>query len=162
MLPSAHIVHQLRGRLRLRIREKCQDQEYFEEVRQGLEPLSVVEDAKVNCTTGSILLLHPEASYPELEAQLRELRLFDIKAEPEPERPALLPVASGLSSINQALSSGSAGSFDLRTLAFVGVMGLVLRQVIRGELIGPALPMLVMALNLVKGISKSEPAGTES
>lgn len=155
MLPSAHIVHQLHGRLRLRVREKCQDQEFFEEVRECLEGLSAVTEVKINCNTGSVLLLHPEASYPEVEAELRELRLFDLSDAPEPQTPALSPVLSGLSSINRALSSGSAGGVDLRTVAFVGVMALVLRQILRGQIIGPALPMVVMALNLLKGVGDS-------
>lgn len=152
MLPAAHIVHQLRGRLRLRVREKCQDQEFFDEVRECLSGLSTITEVKINSTTGSVLLLHPEATCLEVEAQLRELQLFDLTDAPEPQAPALSPVLSGLSGINQALSSGSAGSTDLRTVAFVGVMALVLRQILRGQIIGPALPMVVMALNLLKSV----------
>jgi hypothetical protein len=156
-LPLAHIVHRLQGRVRLRVREKCQDLEYFEEVRERLGELSEIADIKINGTTGSILLQHPETPYSELEALLDDLQLFELTTAPEPAPSALSPVLSGLSGVNQALSHGSAGSVDLRALAFLAVMGLVIRQVLRGQLIGPALPMIVMALNLLKGVGDSTP-----
>jgi hypothetical protein len=68
------------------------------------------------------------------------------------------PLRSGLSGIEQALKSGTAGNVDLRTLAFLGLMGLTLHQVLRGQVLGPALPMLWNAFSLVGQINRSTPA----
>ena len=60
----------------------------------------------------------------------------------------------------QALKSGTAGNVDLRTLAFLGLMGLTLHQVLRGQVLGPALPMLWNAFSLIGQINRSPPAGS--
>ena len=39
MIPRAQIVHQVHGRLRLRIQERRKDADYFEAVREHLEDL---------------------------------------------------------------------------------------------------------------------------
>jgi hypothetical protein len=68
------------------------------------------------------------------------------------------PLRSSLSGIEQALKSGTAGGVDLRTLAFLGMMGLTLHQILRGQVLGPALPMLWNAFSLIGQINRSAPA----
>lgn len=162
MLPCAHVVHQLRGRVRIRILEKRGDPEFFQEARRRLDTLPGVADVWVNANTGSILLLHPEQSYEELEPHIRRLELFEIVGGSEPERPALATLESGIARINGAISSGTHGSADLRTLIFVGLMALTIRQVIRGQIMAPALPLLGLALNLLHRGDGSEGGSSDS
>ncbi len=154
MLPRAYIIHQLRGRLRLRITEKRQDPDYIQEVCGKLESLPGVAEVSFNETTGSLLLLHPELGFAELEPQLLELALFELVNGPEPKSPLLNPVWQGFSWFDQAISSGSAGNIDLRSLAFLGLLGLSAQQIYRGNIVGPAIPMLLGALNMAQQINQ--------
>lgn len=150
MQDRAHVIHQTRDRVRLRVRERRKDPDYFEGVRQRLETLSGVTGIRVNSVTGCILLQHPDRSWPELAAELRELGLFEITENPEPVRPAIEPLLSGISMVDRTLAEESAGMLDLKTLAYVGLMVLTIHQIMRGHVLGPALPMLWNAMNLAE------------
>lgn len=148
MPERAYIVHQTRGRLRLRIKSKRQDQAYFDELCSRLEALDGIETVRANSNTGSIILRHPESDFSEVENELRRLALFDLAEGPEPETPALRPLVSGIFGLDQILKEESAGVLNLRTLTVVAVALLAIRQIRRGALLGPALPMLWSALEL--------------
>lgn len=152
MLPRAYIVHQVRGRLRLRIREKRQEPEYFQEICPQLELLAGITEVSFNDITGSLLLRHPGLPFAELSPRLSKLALFEIVEGPEPKNTALNPVFSGFSWIDQVVSEGSTGKVDLRSLAFLGLIGLSAQQIYRGNIIGPAIPMLLSALDLAQQI----------
>jgi hypothetical protein len=153
MLPCAYVVHQIPGRLRLRIREKCKDRQYFEELRRRLDSLSGVDEIRINSITGTILLLHPEQPYAQVADQLRQLRLFEITEGAEPGSSALASLSSALATVDKALAGSSGGSVDLRALAYIGLMVFTVRQIMRGQVLGPALPMLWQALSLVGRIN---------
>ena len=148
MTELAYIVHQTPGRVRLRIRERRQDQAYFDELRAQLQSLDCIEDVRVNCNTGSIILRHPDSSYAEVETALLQLKQFDIAEGPEPETPALKPLISGITRIDQIIKEESSGIANLRTLVIVAAVVLAIRQFRRGNLLGPALPLLWNALEL--------------
>jgi hypothetical protein len=158
MTPKAYILHQVPGRIRLRVKEKRQDWSYFEEARRRLESLSGIAEVRVNATTGTILLLHPQRPFGTLEPQLRGLELFDLREGSEPETPALAPVLKGISTVGQAIDGETSGSIDLRTLLFVALVLLAVRQMMRGDLLGPALPLLWNALEM---ILRPAPADTQ-
>ena len=149
MTERAYIVHQLPGRVRLRIKEKRQDEAYFDEIRRQLQPVDGIEHVRVNCNTGTIIVRHPEKPYAELETEFRRLQLFEIAEGSEPETPALKPLISGISKIDRLINEESAGIANLRTLVVVAAVLLAIRQFRRGELLGPALPLLWNALELV-------------
>jgi hypothetical protein len=149
MLPCAYVVHQIPGRVRLRIREKCKDSQYFEELRRRLGSLSGVDEIRINSITGTILLLHSEQPYAQVADQLRQLRLFEITEGAESGTSALARLSSALATVDKAIAGSSGGSVDLRTLAYIGLMAFTVRQIIRGQVLGPALPMLWQALSLV-------------
>jgi hypothetical protein len=152
MLPKAYIVHQLRSRVRFRIREKRQDTEYFEAVTQRIESLQGVEEIKANPNTGSLLLLHPDQPFDELVGELAELELFEIIDAPGPKQSALMPVFGGISEIDRGMAEETAGNFDLRTLAIIGLVGVSVYQIYRGHVMAPAIPMLLSALDLAQQI----------
>jgi hypothetical protein len=161
MLPQAQIVHQLRGRLRLKIREKRQDPEYFTNLCSRIEALGEVMEVSANPTTGSVLLLHPELPYERLEPQLAALELFEIVAAPPPRQSALIPVFDGVARLDKGLSTGTSGNFDLRTLAVIGLLGVAVHQLYRGNIVGPAIPMLMSALDLARQIPVAKADDTD-
>ena len=161
MMPNAHIVHQARGRIRLQVREKCKDPDYFEAISKQLEGLPGIDEVRTNPTTGSIILLHSLENNTELLERLPQLALFEITACHKQDASAFTPLRSGLNGIEQLLRNGTAGSVDLKTVAFIGVMGLTLHQIMRGQVLGPALPMLWNAFSLINRINSS-PADSPS
>ena len=146
--PSAYVVHRTRERLRLRIREKRNDAEYFEQVHRELARTCDDVDVRINPTTGSVLLIHPEIDSAQLHARLSELESFHVFEGPEPGTPALTPLAAGISRIDHAISESSGGAADLRTLLFIGIMALAMRQLMRGQIMVPALALVWNAFDL--------------
>ena len=153
MRPAAYVVHEIRGRVRLRIREKCKDPMYFEEVRRQLTALPGIDEVRINCNTGTVLLLHTEESLDRLGDRLLPLGLFDMHSDPEPAKPALAQLSSGIAMVDTAIQDSSGGRVDLRALAYIAMMGFTLHQIVRGNLLGPAIPMLAQTLTLLDRIN---------
>ena len=157
MSPQAQIVHQLRGRLRLKILDKRRDPDYFAALQTRLEKLPGVSEVRVNLFTGSVVLLHPEQPSSELRTQLEQLGLFEIIDTPQAGESALKPLLAGTGRLDQALWEGSTGSIDLRTLAVTGLLGLAAYQIYRGNFLGPAVPLLLSAYDLAQQITSTTP-----
>lgn len=81
--------------------------------------------------------------------------MFEIAEGSEPETPALTPLFSGIRKLDQAIVSSTSGSVDLRTLLFVGALIIAIRQMRRGELFSPALPLLWSAMEMVSRFGKT-------
>lgn len=109
---------------------------------------------RINSGTGSILLLHPSIPDAELETWLGENGVFELADEPPaPTGRALAPLISVVSKLNRAISERTSGRVDLRTILFVVAVVLAIRQLARGEVLGPAVPLLWIALQLAGGIA---------
>ena len=153
MAPSAYVVHRIRGRIRLRIRDRRNDDQYFEAVRRQLELVPGIEVARINPVTGTILLLHPGQSDTQVLNTLRQLDLFDFSDGPEPATPALAPLTQGIAMVDQALVDNSGGRVDLRALAYIVLMAVTVLQIRRGQLLGPALPLIGQAMTLLNRVN---------
>lgn len=156
MMPQAHIIHQTRNRVRLRIREKRQDPEYFEAVRARLASVQGIDKVRVNSATGSIVLLHPDTTFDEIASGLWQPDLFEFAAGPERATSALAQLQGGITKINQAINQSTAGVADLKTVAVIALVLLAIRQIMRGSLFGPALPLLWSALDLALRFNKEQ------
>jgi hypothetical protein len=156
MPPQAYIVHQTRSRVRLRLAGMRNDPDFFEEISDRLAAIPGIAGFQTRSTTGCIILQHPERPWDELEPELRALGLFEITAPPETRGTALESLQSGLSRLDQAVAAGSEGRLDLRTLAYLGLMTLTITQAIRGQLLGPSIPLLFNAMSLIERLSSSD------
>lgn len=150
MLPKAYIVHQLRHRLRLRIPKMRSESEFFEQVGQQIAGLEDVAAVEVNDVTGSIMISHPDRTYEHLHPRLQAIDLFELVATPQPVTPAREILISGISRIDRLIYQGSSGGIDLGTLAFTALLGSSLHQFIRGNYTGPAIPLLLSGINLLR------------
>ena len=153
MAPRAYVIHQLRCRVRLRIKDKRNDYQYFEAVRRELDLLPGVDEVRINPATGTVLLVHPEQSYTQLLSKLQQQNLFEFIDGPEPPTPVLAPVTSGLAMIDKALADSSDGRLDLRAVGYIGLMAVTVYQIRRGQLLGPALPVIWQAFSLLGRIN---------
>jgi len=153
MLPKAYIVHQLHHRVRFRLPEMRHEAEFFEQVKNQISKLNQVAAVEVSEVTGSIMISHPETNFENLEPQLAKLDLFEINLTPPPVTPAKDILSSSVSQLDQMISEGSSGGVDLNTLAFTAVLGIALFQMTRGNFIGPAIPMLLSGMDLLRKVS---------
>ncbi len=149
MTELAYIVHQIPGRVRLRIKHKRRDRSYFDRLSRQLQPLDCIEDVRVNCNTGSIILCHRGQPYSAVETELRKLELFEIVGGPEPATPAPKPLLSSLSRTDRLIEEQNPGLLNLRTLVLIAIVLLAVQQVRRGAFLGLALPLLWNGLELV-------------
>jgi hypothetical protein len=151
MLPDAYIVHQLPGRVRLRISGKRHDDAYFESAIEKLSTMSGLERFHSNRVSGCLVLhFDPELDWQDIATSLEAAELCRVVDAP-PTRspgPAMAPLLSGLGQVNQVISQGSGGRLDLRTTAYIGLLVLSIRQIMQGHVLGPALPMLLHAWSL--------------
>jgi hypothetical protein len=97
--------------------------------------------------------LHPGQSCEELAEAVQQLDSFALVEGPEPVTSPLGSLSSRISMIDEVISGGSGGTVDLRTLAYVGLLGLTIRQVMRGQVLGPALPMMWQAISLINRLN---------
>ncbi len=159
MTPTAYVVHRVGGRVRLRIREKREDFDYFDAVRERLGALSDLAEVQVNEGTGSIILTHPQVSYGELRAALTRVDLFEVAEGPEPGQHALAPLLSGIGRVDQAISRATSGNTDLRALLFLCVLATAVYQALRGNILSPAWTLVWNGLDLVTRIDDIESNG---
>lgn len=155
MRPAAHILHQTSGRTRFKVPEKRGDEDYFAQSREQLSELSGIEAVKTNPLTASILLLHPDTAYGRIETQLNQTELFELNEEVVAES-TRSPWTSIMEEIEGSVREWS---WDRHTALFVFFTVLGVRQLLRGEILAPAIPMFIYALEfaLKKGQANQPP-----
>lgn len=148
MLPHAHIIHQIKGRIRLRIPDMRGDSAYFEQVGNKISALECLSQYNTNTITGCIVMHHPENDWSDVSEQLDALDLFEITEALIEDTPAMMPLLHGVSRLDKAVAQGSAGRLDLRTITYIALLVLAIRQIMQGQVLGPAMPLLLHAWTL--------------
>jgi hypothetical protein len=171
-LPDAYIVHQVAGRMRLRVPARRRDGSYFANVMRLLAVVPDVRSVRVSPSTGSVLVHH--AGPPEAVAErAREAGLFRLTAASPAlprRRPQIGPklqiaplsiVAAGLAGLGlvqliRLRVAGSAtehlwaayqASHTLGTPGLVATLATVgAMQLLRGRVLSPAVSLLSYAL----------------
>jgi len=64
------------------------------------------------------------------------------------------PVLSNIHRFNKEIYQGSIGRFDLRTIAYLVLTVLTIRQILQSRIHGPALPMLMHAWSFAEKIDR--------
>jgi hypothetical protein len=127
------VAHQTAGRTRLRVIEMPDDPALLVEASEHIAALQGVETAQPRLETGSVVIGHP---YLASSALLQVLVAGGIQLQREPERiarPALAPFRERLDRADGLVREMSQGSADLHTLAFLGLGGLAVMQMLRGQ-----------------------------
>ncbi len=136
--------------MRLRVPEKRGDPTWLAELRSRLLAHPAIESVTTNPVLGSILLVFTEASAVAIEEYLGTEMGLDLTNDPPPLAQALSGVTQAVDVLDQMVGEMTAGGADLRTLAFLVFLGLALRQALRGEVLGPALPLVWYAFDLLR------------
>jgi hypothetical protein len=155
---SAFIVHELPGRLRLKIPEKRGDTAYFTRLAEQLPrcPGIVRVDGKAH--TGSLLVLHaPATRAADIDAYAERHGLFSLTDRPAAPRRTLRQHASGgVDVLDRGLSAASGGVIDLASAVLLVLLVLAARQAARGQVLAPAFTLLWYALELIARRKPSE------
>jgi hypothetical protein len=154
MVPTAHIVHRLRGRLRLKIPEKRWDKEWLAETASQLRKLRGVDKVDLSSVSGSLLIHHqPDAA---VEQRLKGSKRFRVIDVPISDPPLLDRVADGVHRSNRALERRTGGRTNLRTLLILVLVILAFVQTLRGRVMVPAISLLLFAAQLAL-MAKNKP-----
>ncbi|MBP1151456.1 MULTISPECIES: HMA2 domain-containing protein [unclassified Methylocaldum] len=148
---SAFVVHELAGRLRLRIPEKRNDSAFFAALAERLAECPGVTSVKLNAFTGSVLLLHAaETSAIDVARYAEQAALFSVKPlSATPVRTLGQHATKGLNAFDRSLTTASGGLVDLQSAFFLLLVGLAVYQARRGQILVPAVSMLWEAISLV-------------
>ena len=148
MLPAGYIAHRIGDRVRVRIPERKGDSAYFTRVERDLSACERVMYVEANPLTASILLRY-HGTNDDLRRDAISRGLFAITEMPPPVNPTLTAVAERIDQLDRFLQRSSNGSIDLLEVAFVGLIGASIVQVLRGQALGPASTLLAHALTIL-------------
>ena len=154
MTVRAYVVHRIRDRTRLRIPDRKNDEEFFTPLRSKLAPLGDDVAVEINSATGSILLQHASLPTDHLDAELERIGLLLVHRPPPPMH-ALDALTSGVAKLDRAITTATAGSADLHTILFLAAVALAIRQLRRGHVLGPAMPLVWIALEIAGRIARA-------
>ena len=153
---SAFAIHQLPGRLRLKIPEKRGDSAYFASLPRRLAQCPGITGVETNARTGSLLVFHSVGmSLSDIAAYAEDASLFSIRSLPPAPRQSIADHAgNGLAALDKGLAELTGGVVDVRSVVFLFLTVLVVRQSLRGQIAGPVTSLLVSTLDFA-GLSKS-------
>lgn len=149
MNPVAQVAHQIQGRARIRVPSKRGDTEYFAFAHESLRACPSIEDIRVNPFSGSIVINHVDSSLDALIRFAQEKQLFTLEETEDRPEVLLENASSGLEYFDTGIKNLSGGVLDLRSVLFILLMGLAIRQIVIGNTMGPASTLLWQALGLV-------------
>ncbi|HVO95091.1 MAG TPA: hypothetical protein VMT22_19710 [Terriglobales bacterium] len=154
-LPEAFVSHVSQGRVRVKIPAKKNDRGYFSELKNHLVPLPGVVKVETNSVTGSVLVLHSldlkslddlktMSQYPEM------MGLFKL-AEPQTGNVSFgRDLAGAFAGLNETVKGVTGGVVDLPTCGILGLLGLGIWQISRGEVAVPAVTALWYASSILR------------
>ena len=157
MRPQAQIVHQTRGRLRLRIPEKRKDLPYFVGLYEQLQQTPAVEEITMNPLTGSVLLQFDAGRRNTLIGALADSRLIELGAIPASGIPPADGSRRNKGQLDRSLPGQIRSATDARTVLFLIVLGLSIHQLLKGQILAPALTLLMYGADLAVGRKRETP-----
>ena len=157
MIPEAFISHCIAGRMRVRIPSMRGDDPYFQRLEDSLHAISAVTELRANSVTGSVLILHTGLDPEALGAHAGEQGLFQLDTSP-PEVELFLDKATvGARRLDARLKRFSEGTLDLPSTLTLALIVMAIAQMLRGQVLGPAVPMLWHAFGLMGMTRLSNP-----
>lgn len=163
--PFAYIRHQIPGRVRLRIPEKKGDMVYFAELAEGFADCQTITQLELNPVSASVLICHDHSdNFLTIAGFAQKNGLFSIIDKPEetfnfPKKPVTNFASAGVARIDQSLSDFTGGLLDGRSLLFLALIGLAIRQMSKEHVLGASSSLLWYAFRVLNEANKdaSEP-----
>jgi hypothetical protein len=148
MIAEAEIVHELPGRLRLRMAGRRGDLTYFKTLEECLARCPGVQSTELNPRTASVLLYHDvEAETIAEYGRAHDLFVVATRLETRPVPSAR--TIDLLRDLDSRLQQHTSGAWDLRELAFVVLCASGLVQTARRNVWPAGVSLLWYAATLV-------------
>lgn len=150
MKPEAYLIHSAPGRCRIRIPAKRYDEDYFQHIDATLSDIPGIVQMRTNPLAASILILHDqeELSSDDLLAQLQGFEHFSL-TEQVYSHTVWEQAVNGLDTFDHQLKTITAGRFDYKSLLFVVLVIMAVRQLQQGAVLGPAAALFWYALQVL-------------
>ena len=141
-MAAAYIQHAIPGRMRLKVPSRRGDEGYFADVARKLSKVREVRRSEVNAATASVLIEYDPGAAEDTGRLLeigRQLGLDEVIAGAPPVLEDLQHRSAG---VRREVGSflGSTG-LDLNASVFLVLLGLSVIQVMRGQILAPAVTL---------------------
>ncbi len=146
------IAHQTDGRTRLRALVRPVDTLELMDIADSVSGLRGVDAVDFRATTGSLVIEHPDYHWEEIEHELARVGI-EIAGSVDGidgYTDSLAPVRATIGHVDGLMTRLTTGGVDMRTITFVLMLGLALRQIMRGQIMAPAFCFLWYASETLK------------
>lgn len=151
MAVAAHIVHHIPGRVRLRVPHRRDHHGFFAEVHQRLETCPNVTGISTNPATASILVRY-KGELAEVLGQAAAVGIHELLEMNDglPPVPQVVGALLGrLAHADSQITERTSGSLDGRSTVLLVLIAAGIVQLLRGQVLGPAMPLLWYAAQAI-------------
>lgn len=137
VLPAAHIGHRTAERIRIKIPSRKGETAYFFAVKEALLKNASMDSLEVNPDTGSVLVKGAQVDVASIASAGEKSALFKLETRPPKVEPLSKKIAAPFHDLGRSINRFSGGELDLQGAAFLGLLGVGLYQLVRGDLKAP-------------------------
>jgi hypothetical protein len=148
--PVAYLIHRTRGRIRLRVPGLRYDDEGLARLSADLGRLAGVRGVRTDARTATALLSVDPTPAGDPLGRVAASGLLTLSPLRPPLSPGLSALRRASDRADQGIATLTGGLGDLRTLLVLALVVLALRQWSRGQVMIPAMSLLMYALDLVR------------
>lgn len=130
-LPEAEVVHQIRGRLRIRVSSRRGDAAFFDDLAKRFNDEGA--SAAIRPVTGSILVTGDLATPEWVRDMGARTRTFVLKFPPASPMPAAAHVIAPIASLNRGIRRFTHGELDIFGAVFVVLLTTGIVEIFRGN-----------------------------
>lgn len=147
MGPKADVVHQVPGRIRIRVPSERGNSAFFAEVSRQLGECPGVTGVETNPVTASVLLRHT-SPLAGILGFTKERGMFQVE---EAKRVPLQKLAAtNLEGVSRNLQLIAGEEVDLNSAILVVLTGMAIHQAIKGNVLAPAATLIWYALSMLR------------
>lgn len=145
--PSAIVQHSIPGRVRIRISDRRGDSEYFERAERVMSAGPGVATVAANPLTGS-LLIEFEGSLERVLEHASSKGIFSLTSSARPSDGPFTRLDNELERFDQKVRRASHGRWGTSGLAFYGAIAASAVQFGKGNVLPPAVSLLLYSFDL--------------
>jgi hypothetical protein len=138
---SARVVHRTRERLRLRVASRRHDLPFFLALYEDLRNQPEIAEISINPATASVLLWFDPNDGASIESALTRSGRLALVSHADAGQPAGTERHRFHVTLN-----------DMRILLFLIMLGISIQQIVKGQLLAPALTLSLYLADLLAGI----------
>ena len=155
-MDRAFVVHAMPGRVRIRIPNKRGDSLYFADLQANLLQCDEVRAVQTNYRVASVLVDCVAAGdFDSIADYAREQGLFALEGELAVSLQTVPEIFSAnLNAVNRVLGTFTKSHLDMESIFFLLFVGLGFRQLLRGGIMQPAIPLLWTAVEIMRDLNK--------